>query len=186
MKKIFIIHGFQGSPNGGWRPWLMAELEKQGIYACALAMSNPDEPICQKWTEEIARHVEMNSTDAIYLVGHSLGVPAILRYLEFAPSTHSIAGAVLVSGPSEKNKNRKIDSFLEKQFDFKKIKFACERFVVIHGDNDPNVPLDNARYLSRELNADLVVVKGGGHLNGSSGWFELPQCLDALNKMMKL
>jgi hypothetical protein len=34
MKKVFIIHGFQGKPNGGWRPWLEGELALLDIYAC--------------------------------------------------------------------------------------------------------------------------------------------------------
>ena len=184
MKKVFMIHGFQGSPNGGWRPWLMAELEKQDIYACALSMQNPDEPICDEWIREISRHVEINKNDEIYLVGHSLGVPAILRYLE-STQANSIAGAVLVSGPSEKNQNRKIDSFLDKNFNFEKIKSKCKKFSIIHGDNDPNVPLDNAKFLSEKLNGDLIFVENGGHLNGSAGWLKLPQCLEALNNMMK-
>lgn len=184
--KVFIIHGFQGAPNGGWRPWLMAELEKQNIYACALSMKDPDNPICNEWIHEIARYVEMSRHDEIYLVGHSLGVPAILRYLEGTPGDSVIKGAVLISGPSEKNDNRKIDSFLDKEFNFKSIKSQCKAFAIIHGDNDTNVPLSNARMLSQELEGSLTIVKDGGHLNGSAGWFELPQCLEALNKMMKL
>lgn len=184
MKKVFIIHGFQGSPNGGWRPWLMGELEKEDVYACALSMPKPDEPICSEWVEEISRHVEINKNDDIYLVGHSLGVPAILHYLENS-QVNSIKGAVLVSGPSEKNNNRKIDSFLETPFDFESIKSKCKSFRIIHGDNDPNVPLDNAKTLSRELSGELIIVENGGHLNGSAGWTQLPQCLEALDKMMK-
>lgn len=184
MKKVFIIHGFQGSPNGGWRPWLMAEPEKQDIYACALSMPKPDEPICSEWIEEISRYVEVNKNDDIYLVGHSLGVPAILHYLENSQE-HSIKGAVLVSGPSEKNDNRKIDSFLETPFDFETIKSKCKSSFIIHGDNDPNVPLDNARTLSKELDGKLIIVENGGHLNGSSGWTQLPQCLESLNEMIK-
>ncbi|MFZ2522838.1 MAG: alpha/beta hydrolase [Minisyncoccia bacterium] len=184
MKKVFIIHGFQGSPNGGWRPWLMAELEKQDIYACALSMPKPDEPICNEWVEEISRYVEVNKNDDIYLIGHSLGVPAILHYLENSQA-NSIKGVVIVSGPSEKNNNRKIDSFLETPFDFESIKSKCKSFSIIHGDNDPNVPLDNAKTLSKELNSNLIIVENGGHLNGSAGWTQLPQCLEVLNVMMK-
>ncbi len=182
MKKVFIIHGFQGSPNGGWRPWLMAELEKLDVYACALSMVNPENPVCSEWLEEISWIMEKNKTDEIYLVGHSLGVPAILRYLE-SDQANNIAWAVLVSGPSEKNNNRKLDSFLEQPFDFQKIKSRCTKFQVIHGDNDPNVPLENAKFLAKELDCELTVISNGGHLNGSSGWFSLPQALDALNKM---
>lgn len=184
MKKVFIIHGFQGSPNGGWRPWLMSELEKQDVYACALSMPKPNEPVCSEWVEEISRHVEINKNDDIYLVGHSLGVPAILRYLEKS-EIFSIKGVVLVSGPLEKNNNRKIDTFLETSFDFETIKSKCESFAIIHGDNDPNVPLNNAETLSKGLNGELIIVKNGGHLNGSAGWIMLPQCLEELNKMIK-
>lgn len=184
MKKVFIVHGFEGSPNGGWRPWLMAELEKLDIYACALSMPNPESPICAEWVEEISRHIERTGANEIYLVGHSLGTPAILRYLE-SVQVKSVSGAVLVSGPSEKNTNRKIDSFLDKNFDFEKIKSKCKAFSIIHGDNDPNVPLDNAKFLSQKLNGELIVIENGGHLNGSAGWLKLPQCLEALNKMMK-
>lgn len=163
----------------------MAELEKQNIYACALPMSNPDAPVCAKWVNEISQVCQANSQDEIYLVGHSLGVPAILRYLE-SPDAQPIAGALLVSGPSEKNNNRKIDSFLETGFDFSKILSLCGKYGVIQGDNDPNVPMSNAEYLAEQLSAELVVVPNGGHLNGSAGWFQLPQALNALNAMFSL
>lgn len=184
MRKVFIIHGFEGSPNGGWRPWLMAELEKKDIYACALAMPSPENPIRSEWIEEISRHIERSRNDELYLVGHSLGVPAILRYIESAPNGLVLAGVILVSGPSEKNNNRKIDNFLDKPFNFVDIKPKASRFVIIHGDNDPNVPVSNAETLARELQGELIIVKNGGHLNGSSGWLTLPQCLDALLKMV--
>ena len=184
MKKVFIIHGFEGSPNGGWRPWLMTELGKQEVYACALSMPTPENPICKEWIDEISRHIQRNSKDEIYLVAHSLGVTAILRYLE-SIQAKSILGAVLVSGPSKNNDNSKINNFLDKNFNFEKIKSNCKQFSIIHGDNDSIVTLDNAKFLSQQLNCNLIVVPDGGRLNGSAGWFKLQQCLEALNKMMK-
>ena len=183
MKKVFIIHGFQGSPNGGWRPWLMTELEKINIYACALAMPDPNNPIPAEWVEEIARHVEGNKRDQIYLVGHSLGVPAILRYLE-TTKAKNVKGIILVSGPVFKTSKKKVAAFLKKPFNFKKIKSKVQKIVVIHGDNDRNVSFDQGETLAKELQAKLIVVKNGGHLNGSSGWTTLPVCLDALNEIM--
>jgi len=162
----------------------MGELEKRGVYACALSMPSPEVPICSEWVEEISRHVEKNRNDEIYLVGHSLGTPAILRYLESAPAGTAIAGAVLVSGPIGKTGNRKIENFLDKPFNWGNIKSKARKFAIIHGDNDPNVPLNNAETLSKELGGELMIVKNGGHLNGSAGWFTLPQCLDALVGMM--
>lgn len=180
--KVFIIHGFEGRPNGGWRPWLMGELDKLDIYACSLSMPTPDYPKCDEWTKEISRHVENNSQDEIYLIGHSLGVPAILRYLETSKA-QNIAGAILVSGPSERIENKRLLSFLDRDFDFQAILTKCQKFSIIHGDNDPLVPLDNAEFLAKELNGELIIVKNGGHLNSSAGWNTLPQCLEAVVRM---
>jgi len=162
----------------------MAELEKLDIYACSLPMPTPEKPVCDEWTTEIARHVDASAEHEIYLVGHSLGTPAILRYLEL-PSAQKIAGAILVSGPIEKLENKKIEDFLNKEFDFKTIKSKAGKVCVIHGDNDTLVPVGHAKRLAKGLAAELVIVKNGGHLNGSSGWTSLPQALEALNKMFK-
>ena len=185
MKKVFIVHGLAGSPNGGWRPWLMAELAKQGVYACALSMPDPEHPKRDEWVGEIARHVERNGLDEIYLVGHSLGVPAILRYLESAPETQAVSGAVLVSGRCEKIDDKKLESFFNSPFNFKTIGSRARKFAIVHGDDDTRVPFRNAEILSGELGGELITVPGGGHLNGSSGWHALPQCLEALQKMMR-
>ena len=184
MKKVFIVHGLEGSPNGGWRPWLMGELEKHDIYACALSMPGDENPLCEEWIEEIARHVERSKNDEIYLVGHSLGVPAILRFLE--KTEVKISGVVLVSGPYEMTDNEKVNRFMEGGFDFENIKKKAGKFVVIHGDKDDIVPFGDAEILTKELRAELIVIPGGRHLNGGSGCFSLPQCLDALLKMMQI
>ncbi|MEI6650286.1 MAG: alpha/beta fold hydrolase [Candidatus Moraniibacteriota bacterium] len=184
MKKVFIIHGFQGTPNGGWRPWLMAELEKKDIYACALPMPDPDHPVRSEWVDEIVRQIDWGASDEVYLVGHSLGATAILRYLE-NDRARNIAGAVLVSGAIKGNeKSGVIDAFFESGYDFGKIKSKCDCFVVIHGDNDSRVPLSDAETVARELDGKLVVIENGGHLNAESGFLTLPQCLEALENIM--
>ncbi|MBP7823253.1 serine hydrolase family protein [Candidatus Gracilibacteria bacterium] len=182
MKKVFIIHGFEGSPNGGWRPWLMRELEKRDIYACALPMPAPENPLCSEWVGEIKRQIVQNQQDDIYLIGHSLGGPAILRCLEQIQGVH-VSGIILVSSPSERNNNNKLDSFLEKDFDFERIRQSAQSFAIIHGDNDSLVPLHNARFLAEKLHAKLMIIPNGKHLNGSAGCFQLPGCLDVLIEM---
>lgn len=183
MKKVFIVHGLEGAPNGGWRPWLMSELQKIDIYACALSMPNQNNPLCSEWVAEIARHVERNQDDEIYLVGHSLGAPTILHYLEQAKPETRIAGVVLVSGPSEKISSEKATGFLQTPIDFEKVTKKVSHFAVIHGDDDPVVPIANGGFLAEKLHCDLHIVHEGKHLNGSAGWLTLPQCLEALKEM---
>jgi predicted alpha/beta hydrolase family esterase len=183
MKKVFIIHGLEGTPNGGWRPWLMGELQKLGVYACALSMPHQNNPKCNEWVEEIARHVEGNKEDELYLVGHSLGVPTILHYIEQAPPEIKIRGLVLVSGPSEKITNSKADGFLQNPIDFEKVLQKISHAVIIHGDDDPVVPFREGGFLAEKLHCDLVVIHEGKHLNGSAGFTVLPECLTELQKM---
>lgn len=182
-----MIHGFKGEPNGGWRPWLMGELAKNDIWACALEMPTPDTPVLKEWIETVSDNV-LEPSDDIFLVGHSLGVPAILRYLEKLPFDQKIGGAVLVSGvihKVQKEGYEGVNNFLQTSFDFEHIKNVCDSFVVIHGDDDPSVPFKEAEELSNLLNCDLVSVPGGKHLNGSAGVYKLPEALDSLLKMIK-
>jgi len=189
MKKVFIVHGFMSAPNAGFRPWLMSELNKLDVYACALPMPNPNEPICDEWIKEIVRAIPEPNED-IFLVGHSLGSTAILNYLETVNSDKKFGGVFLVSGPVEKlriddlnAKIRKIDNFLNHPFDFKKIKDTAEKFIIIHGDNDEKVPFSHAEEISKGLEGELVMVKGGGHLSGRDGFDSLPILLEKFVKL---
>lgn len=182
-----MIHGFQGKPNGGWRPWLMGELSKNDIYACALPMPTPDMPVKTDWITTIKEAVK-NPTEEVFLVGHSLGVPAILHYLESLDKDSKIGGVVLVSGPLskiEKEGYEQVNTFLDTAFDFDHIKNVCKYFIIIHGDNDPNVPFSDAIELSKKLEGFLISIPNGGHLNGAAGIFKLPEALDSLLKIMK-
>lgn len=181
-----MIHGFNGEPNGGWRPWLMGELTKKDIYACALPMPNPEAPVKEEWIKTIS-NATGQPNEEIFLVGHSLGVPAILRYLETLSVGQKIGGAVLVSGPFsiiQKNGYECVNKFLENSFDFKHIKNVCNNFVVVHGSDDQMVSFNDAEQISKNLACELVSVPGGKHLNGSAGFYEVPQILSSLEKII--
>ncbi len=183
MKKVFLIHGYRGEPNGGARPWIMGKLSKDGIWACAPAMPMADGPKKDEWVMEIKRQVGEPTTE-IFLVGHSLGVPAILHYLETLSVEESIGGVVLISGPIhilEADKYRPIDHFMDTEFNFEHIKKVCQNFVVIHGELDPAVPFAHSIELSNNLSCENVTIKGGDHL---SDYYELPEAYDALMKMI--
>lgn len=181
MKKVFLIHGFEGEPNGGWRPYVMRELAKHDIYACSLSMPAPAEPVLSEWLEEVVRHIERNSNDEIYLVGHSLGGTTILRLLEKFDFPN-LKGVVIVSAPCRKGNNEKIKEFLDKEFDWSKMKGKVGSVSVIHGDDDPLVPLEQAEEIAKELNGKLIVISNGKHLNGSAGFVELKEVVEELRE----
>lgn len=183
-----MMHGFNGSPNGGWSPWLMGELANNDIWSCSLAMPTPDAPVKEEWMKTINDAVK-EPIEEIFLVGHSLSATTILRYLESLPKGSKIGGVVLVSGPIlkiEKEGYENVNRFLEQSFDFEHIKNSCSNFAIVHGDNDKSVPFSEAEYLASKFSCDLISVKNGGHLNGSAGWNKLPQVLESLLKMINV
>ncbi len=187
MKKVFIVHGFQTEPNGGWRPWLMGELAKKDIYACALPMPTPDFPIKEEWIQTIKNAIT-NPNKEIFLIGHSLGVPAILNYLQSFKDNEMIGGAILVSGPAfkiERDGYEYVNKFLDTEFDFQYIKKVCKKFVILHGDNDKAVPFSDGEYLSKNLSCDLISIPNGGHLAGHDGFYQFPKLLESIEKMLE-
>ncbi len=157
-------------------PWIKHELEEKGFFVIALSMPDPLNPQADAWVKKIYEEVGSPDEDT-YLIGHSLGCAAILRYLE---TIHTqVGGAVLVAGPSDNMKLSFIKSFFEKEFDFEKIKHNCRKFVVIHSDNDRIVPINHAYALKEKLNAKLIL-EHKGHFTSMEGVKELPSLLEAL------
>ena len=185
MKKVYLIHGFEGKPNGGWRPYIMRELGKQDIYCCALSMPSPDKPILLEWLNEVKQYTDRDIDDEIYLVGHSLGGTTILRYLEKFDSKN-IKGVIIVSAPCvNKKEGSRISEFLKDDFNWLLIKNKVNKVVVVHGDDDPLVPMSDAEKITEKLEGELIIIKNGKHLNGGAGFIELPELLESIIKMVK-
>ena len=55
MKRVVIIHGYQGEPMRGFRPWLKKELEARGFDVSMPAMPKPDAPDSDEWVAAIKK-----------------------------------------------------------------------------------------------------------------------------------
>lgn len=181
MNKVYLIHGYGGWPNGAWRTGVIKTLEQREVYACALPMPSSDNLILNDWIEEIARIVKRDKNDKVFLVGHSLGSTTILRFLE--KHNLNVEGVILVSCLIKPVENKAVGSFVSENFDIEKIKYKSKSFVVIHGKNDSRVPFAQGKELASILGCELIGIEKGGHLTGSEGWKELPQVIQALEKM---
>lgn len=194
MKKVFIIQGFGGIPNGGWISWIMQQLSKEKIYTCSLPMPNPKNPVIFKWLEEISHAVDNSQDDdEILLVGHSLGATAVLKYLESNPKNKKIIGVVLVSGvisrldsENEKSIFRGIDSFLIPKIDLDKVKGKVEKIVVIHSKDDPVVPFWQGEEISKKLDCKFIKTETGGHfyILAEPICYEFPELLKIIKELL--
>jgi predicted alpha/beta hydrolase family esterase len=95
MNRVFIIHGWGGYPEECWFPWLKQKLEQRGFHVEVPQMPEPSAPKIETWVAYLAQRIATPDQDT-YLVGHSIGVQTILRYLETIEN--QIGGVVAVAG----------------------------------------------------------------------------------------
>lgn len=176
MKNAVIVHGWGADSQSNWFPWLKKELEKEKFKVTVPNFPNTQTPVLTEWLEYFADKVEING-DTL-LIGHSLGVPLILRFLEQLEETKKIKSAFLVAGFERSLGIAETDNFVDKPFNWEKIKQACRKFCVIHSDNDLYIPLYIAEDLAEELESELIVEHNGGHLNAPGGYLKYPKLLE--------
>ena len=181
--KAIIIHGAFGSPNENWFPWLKRELTKLGLEVFVPTFPTPENQSLESW-REVFKDYEQHMGEDTIVIGHSLGPAFLLDVLE----KHTAKAAFFASPCLEILGNPEFDeinkTFLERDFDWIKIKENCKQFYLFHGDDDPYVPVGIAERVASKLGVDLVVVKNGGHLNKVAGFTEFKLLLDAIKNVL--
>jgi len=177
---FFIIHGVYGNPEENWFPWLKKELESQGYEVIVPKFPTPLDQSLESWLR-VFLHYEEKINEETVLIGHSLGAPFILNYLE--KTNKKIKAAILVAAfhkPLGIQYDEINKTFVDKQFNWEKIKANCNKFFIFNSDNDPWIPLETAQELAKNLNAEMNVVHDGGHLNKKAGYEDFPILLETI------
>ncbi len=170
MANIFIFHGVGGFPEENWFPWLKKKLELLGHKVFIPQFPTPEEQTIDNWLHVLKNYKKYLDNEAI-LVGHSLGVPFALNVIEQNP----VQGAFLVAGFVGKTgleNDEEMKTFAQREFDWTQIKNNCKFFKIYHTDNDQFLNIDKAKRISKKLDTDITLIKGGGHLNTGSGYTE--------------
>lgn len=183
-KRVYIIHGWEGTPDSNWFPWLKDQLDAKGFDVIVPSLPDTNYPICSNWLECMKKLIGEVNADT-YLIGHSLGAIAILRFLESLPEGQKIGGAVFVAGFSESLGFRETESFFAEPLNYKKIKKTSEKFIAINSDDDPYVPARKGEILRDKLGAEFIIVPKGNHFNEGAGFTKLPIVLEIFLKMQK-
>ena len=180
-KDIVIIHGTYGKPDINWFPWLKEELSYLGVNARVPAFPSHQYQNISAWRDTFRDQVGSLHSDMI-LIGHSLGAGFVLNLLE--QSEAQISASFFVAGFTGKLGLPEYDppneTFVCRPFDWGKIRDNAGQAFVLHGDNDPYVPLDRGENLAHNLQVPLTVINNGGHLNSESGWSQFPLLLQLL------
>lgn len=156
-QKALLIHGFGGSGEGNWFPWMKAQLEKEGFEVFTPSLSTSDHPNVDGWMSELKPFVDqLGEMDVV--VGHSLGSKAALHLIERAGK--KIGALFLVASAIGSLEQRNWDDFRSKwpdadidalkkfwdePFSWEKVNGLVESKHVIISDDDQLIPLSTHR-----------------------------------------
>ncbi len=185
QKRVFIIHGWGGSPDELLHKWLKLELEKKGLEVFVPQMPNPEKPVIEAWVSRLEEIVRAPDKDTI-LVGHSIGCQAILRYLEKLNPMSKIGGVVFIapwltlSNLESEEEWQVADPWLNTPIRETDVIKHTLKITTIFSDNDPYVSSENIELFKRRFNAEVVVEHGKGHFTADDGVKKLESALNAI------
>ena len=93
-KQIYIIHGYDASPQSHWFSWFkekmcgLAEVE-------ILKMPTPQTPKLNQWLETMKQNVNLGENS--FIIAHSLGTITSLNFLSGFANLPKLGGLVLIS-----------------------------------------------------------------------------------------
>ncbi len=172
--KIILVHGYKASPKTNFFPWLERELRAKGFDVVVPELPNPEAPDRDEWTEALVK-ASVPLTDQTIIVGHSLGGAAALRMIEAAEARSTPHAMVMVATPWM-IKDEKFRGFFMSELDFEVLMWRASKFVVIHAQNDPIIPVEHGKRYASALHAKLITPETGEHFQGE----EYPVILQAI------
>ena len=160
-------------------PWLKQELEKIGWGVFVPTFPTPENQTLINWLN-VFKDYEKYLNEETIIIGHSLGCLFILDLLEKSNkkinSTFLVAGWTgLLNNPIDKiNK-----TFVDKNFNWEKIKQNCDNFLIFNSNNDQYIKLD----LGKNLDSGLIIIKNAGHFNKKAGYAKFEILLKHIKKV---
>ena len=182
MTKFLILHGTDASPESNWFMWLKGVLIGKGHRVWLPQLPNSDKPNSKTYTEFLMSNDKFVIDEDTVIIGHSSGAVEIFSLLQNLPATTAIKSAILVSAFKNDLGWDSLGDLFQEPLDFEKIKTKSKKFIFIHSDNDPYVPLEQAEHLQEQLEGELIVLEGQGHFSFETGpeYSQFPELLDII------
>lgn len=179
---VYIIHGYQATPDSHWFPWLKQMLEAEGHQVEVLALPGPNTPKFEGWLDHLRANITRHDAQSFF-IGHSLGCITLLRHLE--SQQDAVGGMVLVSGFAEPlSFLPALDSFTAEPLNTEHLKNIVPQRLVMAAQDDNIVPYPYSLRLAEKLAAEWELFEDGGHFMAEDGFTEFPALYDAISQML--
>ena len=158
-QKVLLIHGFEGSGEGNWFPWIKEQFEKAGLEVFNPTISTSAHPEVENWLEELMPYMDQLGNNDI-IIGHSLGAKAALLLLQQAKKKigHVFLVAPALNSFTDKEYERfseewggadieKLKIFINTEINWQQIDALADDKQAIYSDNDPVIKTADAEFL---------------------------------------
>lgn len=190
MKRIYLVHCWDGTSEDGWYPWLAEQLTSDDVKVIRFDMPNTAAPSIEEWVKTLGSKVGQLDERA-YFVGHSIGCQTIMRYLERQEVTK--IGGILFVAPwldllpeavADEESYKVAQPWLRTPIDFEKVRRFTNNIKCIFSDNDYFVAVEQEQEFRDKLGAETMIVRGQGHISQDDSVYELQEILELSKKMI--
>lgn len=192
MKKVYLVHCWDGTSNDGWYPWIEQELKNYNVEVIRFDMPNTANPTIEEWVSTLNEKVDKLDEET-YFMGHSIGCQTIMRYLE-TKETNKIGGILFVApwldllpeAVEDEDSYNTAYPWIHTPINFEKVKEFSNNINCIFSDNDYFVDLAQEQEFKQKLNAKTIIVNGKGHISQDDDIFESNEILELSKEMLKV
>lgn len=176
-KRVFILHGYESSPNCNWFTWLKETIEIESTAAVTIIpFPDSNHPVLANWLQTLENQLQYIDEQTIF-VAHSLGCITLLHYLNQQAILPRFKALFLVSGFDQPIPNLpQLNPFVVDSLtiDYTKIIATTPVRTVITAKDDGIVPTQLSVDLASHLKASLYKRHSGGHFMQEEGFKTFP------------
>lgn len=194
MKKVYLIHGWDGSPDEPMHVWLKNNLDAKGFEVIAPLMPNPETPKITEWLEKLQQVVGVPD-ESTFFVAHSIGCQAILRYLATLSDEVKVGGMFFIAPWMFLNQDAIAEEgedslavareWENPELNWDKLRTQTQKIVCIFSDNDPFVLAENQKIFADNLGAKIIIESSKGHFTEEDGVVDNPTIAQEIIKYDK-
>jgi len=162
--KLLILHGWGGSDTPHWQAELAAEAARNYGTVSFPLIQHPHFPSLNRWRREVLKHLRDFKPDTV--VCHSLA-NTLWFHLAAANELETVKRLFMISPPSLTTVIEGIDDFYPTPLP--QSLYSKEAHIIV-SDNDPYIPLKEARETATHFDIPLTILQDAGHINANSGY----------------
>ena len=162
------LHGFTGTPEKNFFPWLKIELEAQGCDVVTPELPNTQQANVQEQVDFVIDNYTFDENTI--LLGHSLGAVVALKVVEQLKTP--LKRLILAAGfaqPGFLDHERPFEKTFDWNFDFEKIRNNAGEVILLRAENDTAVPQERADYIQQKIGGKIITFTAeDDHITGEN------------------